>query len=228
MSAKKRSQHYGKCFLCGKSAAKGGLTRHLRKHIAERSTRGDSPLLWLRVESEELPQYFWLDLEMPEDLGLDELDDFLRATWLECCGHLSHFILGSGWGSVYYERYRFDDGMGLGPTYAMEEVTVGQLADRSESFGYEYDYGSTTPLRMRVMARYTGPAPDPDQPIRLLGRNYKPDVRCVVCGRPAVYWDVSVWEPRPYCEEHMDQAEDEEMLLPIVNSPRSGVCAYRP
>jgi len=28
---------------------------------------------------------------------LAKLDDYLRAIWLECCGHLSKFTIG-GWG----------------------------------------------------------------------------------------------------------------------------------
>jgi len=28
---------------------------------------------------------------------LTKLDDYLRAIWLECCGHLSKFTIG-GWG----------------------------------------------------------------------------------------------------------------------------------
>jgi len=40
---------------------------------------------------------FWLHLEMPGKATLEDLDYYLRAIWLECCGHLSQFSL-KRWG----------------------------------------------------------------------------------------------------------------------------------
>ncbi|MBU0702317.1 MAG: hypothetical protein KKC18_00425, partial [Chloroflexi bacterium] len=40
---------------------------------------------------------FWLHLEMEGSATLADLDYYLRAIWLECCGHLSRFSVG-GWG----------------------------------------------------------------------------------------------------------------------------------
>ncbi len=267
--SKKRTTFYGRCFLCGYSTTKGGLTRHLKKHIADR--QGDTPLVWLRVMDRawaSAPSAYWLDLEVPADLALTALDGFLRAIWLECCGHLSHF-------SVRYQGRRFDfrynpwgdedlptidealewlqdhekESAQLARAWSNltgfpEEiarqifeqrrdafpievsiygVTVGDMAEMADQWDYEYDYGSTTYLRIQVMARYQGPAPDPEEPIRILSRNYKPDIRCAQCDAPAEYWDPE--DGTPWCAEHLP-AEKAERALPIVNSPRTGVCAY--
>jgi hypothetical protein len=49
-----------------------------------------SKVYHLLVEGFYAPRY-WLHLEVPSKFTLDALDDFLRAIWLECCGHLSAF-----------------------------------------------------------------------------------------------------------------------------------------
>lgn len=46
----------------------------------------------LKISSAEYPEY-WLYVDLSEDLTLLNLDSFLRETWLECCGHLSSFIV---------------------------------------------------------------------------------------------------------------------------------------
>lgn len=38
---------------------------------------------------------YWLYLEMPARATLTDLDGFLRDIWLECCGHLSAFDIGT-------------------------------------------------------------------------------------------------------------------------------------
>ena len=57
------------------------------------------------VEGLYEPDY-WLHLEAPASMTLEDLDNFLRGIWLECCGHLSMF-------DIYGRRYTqiFDDGM---------------------------------------------------------------------------------------------------------------------
>ena len=39
---------------------------------------------------------FWLHLEMNGRSTLKDLDRYLRAIWLECCGHLSQFSVAAG------------------------------------------------------------------------------------------------------------------------------------
>jgi hypothetical protein len=56
-----------------------------------------------------------------------------------------------------------------------------------------------------------------------------PQVWCDICGQPATeicsqcIFDDKGW----LCDEHAESHEcGEEMLLPVVNSPRVGMCAY--
>jgi len=102
----KRNSPLGLCSLCGRVYSKASMVRHLRKHLQAR--QGDTPLVWLRVTDATpwavLPsQAFWLDLEVPLDLPLVDLDDFLRAVWVECCGHLSHFVATYQGATIYFE-----------------------------------------------------------------------------------------------------------------------------
>jgi len=234
-----RHQPRGQCFLCGREMAKGGLIRHIKTHLAQRP--GDTDLIWLRVTDRTPwavlpPSWFWLDLEVRADLDLEDLDAFLRAVWVECCGHLSHFVVQEGHYHIYFERYP-EVNKPLGPTedpwqitdpfwpyaeYPMAGVTVARIAEHTDTFEYEYDYGTTTTLRLKVVARYRGPAPE--KGIAILSRNLKPFVRCAKCDREAVYWDVFN-ESMPLCEKHAEGV-DETGLLPIVNSPRTGLCGY--
>lgn len=41
---------------------------------------------------------FWFDAEVRGTATLTDVDSYLRAIWLECCGHMSRFSL-EGWGS---------------------------------------------------------------------------------------------------------------------------------
>ena len=248
--SKRTPQARGQCFLCGRIMAKGGLTRHLKKHLAERT--GETDLVWIRVTDQTpwavLPSSaFWLDLEVRADLPLEDLDEFLRAIWVECCGHLSHFIVRWRAQRIFFERYMDDPwspppepapeedpwdvpeapgptNWGWGPRWEehpMAGRTVGEIADHVDAFEYEYDYGTTTMLHLQVMHRYQGPTPE--KGIQVLSRNLKPFVRCAKCDREAAYWDVFN-DYMPLCEEHAEEAE--EGLLPIVNSPRTGLCGY--
>src|SRR5579884_3884281 len=93
----------GKCAYCGHETSKGAMTRHLavcpeRKQvisIAEQGKGQTEKLYHLRAQDAYDPQ-FWLDLEVRGSATLKALDDYLRAIWLECCGHLSQFSIG-GW-----------------------------------------------------------------------------------------------------------------------------------
>ncbi len=264
--ATKRQSPLGKCFLCGKVYARAGMARHLRKHLKER--QGDTPLVWLRVTDATpwavLPsQAFWLDLEMPLDLPLLDLDDFLRAIWVECCGHLSHFVATYQGATIYFEvhpegpiptRKEIEkeirlDGDPIPDTSAPLWVryaqafsgpwgvelpaslfTVGDLVQALDKFVYEYDFGTTTRLNLQVQDRYTGPRPEGAPAIRVLSRNFKPHIPCDVCGKPAEF--LAMDEEgyyRALCKQHTDEAYEKgevESYLPLVNSPRAGLCGY--
>lgn len=85
-----------------------------------------------------------------------------------------------------------------------------------------------------VEARERGPDPGDQEllrtpPLLFLARNDPPDIACVVCGKPAkkVCTECLFGGEGALCSKCTRQHEcDEEMMLPLVNSPRTGMCAY--
>jgi len=158
-----------------------------------------------------------MHVAVPVTAPLRKLDDFLRHTWLECCAHMSAFEI---------------DGMRYASAPRDEETTMrvplSQVLAVGMKFHYEYDYGSTTPLVLKVVAlRAQGLPKGVGQ---LLARNEAPRVICQRCSIQPVTqictecaWDGDGW----LCEACAVAHEcGDEMCLPVVNSPRVGVCGY--
>jgi hypothetical protein len=67
------------------------------KIVESAKNKGTNETLYhLRVQDAN-DSAFWLDLEVNSSATLSSLDKYLRAIWLECCGHMSQFSVG-GWG----------------------------------------------------------------------------------------------------------------------------------
>ena len=94
-------------------------------------------------------------------------------------------------------------------------------------FNYEYDFGSTTHLAMKVVSQEQKQIKG--RVITVLARNEPPSYTCMSCGKMAAQvctecaWSGGGW----LCDECAAEHEcGEDMLLPVVNSPRVGVCGY--
>ena len=236
----RRPQSRGTCAYCGKEYSKSGMTRHLKtcearqEAIARASKkRGRDTTIYHLQILDNTPPYtpfhetwlpnFWLHLEMKGNATLKDLDEYLRAIWLECCGHLSGFEIGP----VFYTQL-FDDGMGWREERSMN-VRVDKLFRPGMIIPYQYDFGTTSEVLIKVLDARQG-KPITSHPIELMARNNMPEVACHICGKPATWLDSeNIWsgeEPYLLCEEHADEHENEEMLMPLVNSPRTGLCGY--
>jgi hypothetical protein len=102
---------------------------------------------------------------------------------------------------------------------------LGKRLHPGVTLDYEYDFGSTTQLSLRVLDEYSCSLPKPK--IRLLARNEPPDILCAQCGKPATQVCTECEGGTPMCDRCAAKHEcGEEMLLPILNSPRTGVCGY--
>src|SRR5947209_14383328 len=108
-------------------------------------------------------------------------------------------------------------------------VPLEKVLKVGQKFFYEFDFGSTTHLTLKVAAEREGVVQKKKRPVEhveLLARNKPPEVRCRECGQPATklvcgYYHV---EEDAYCDICARKASDSEMiLLPIINSPRVGV-----
>lgn len=228
----RRQQSRGICAFCGKESAKGGMTRHLRScaaraeaiAVADGGPGRTEPIYHLQV-LDAWAGYYWLHMEMRGTALLEDLDEYLRAIWLECCGHLSSFNLGG----VSYTQI-FDDGMNWGVQKAMD-VPVGTLFDPGMETPYQYDFGTTSELVIKVLDVRQGKSLTPN-PIMLMARNKLDPSVCVVCGAPATsICQTCLWENEgadcTYCDEHAEDHDcDEPFVQGIYNSPRTGMCGY--
>ena len=187
----------GNCFICGKTAAKTAM----KNHVLKEHNTGDEPCYLIKAEGAYDKDY-WLFFSMALDSNLSALDRFLRQIWCECCGHLSAFRMG---------------GQEFGKARKISALSVG------DKLLYEYDFGSTTEILLTVIGEISRPAQR--EKICLLARNEPHIEFCDTCG--ALATAVNAWEGGDLvCDECAKNAEDEDALLPFVNSPRCGECGY--
>ena len=107
-------------------------------------------------------------------------------------------------------------------------VRLDRVLEAGLKFSYEYDFGSTTELQLKVIGlRERG---TPDGKVQLLARNEEPEVMCQACKQQLATQICVECDCRGkgwLCEVCADEHEcGEETMLPVVNSPRAGVCGY--
>ena len=214
MSRRPRIALKGTCALCKSTFSKSVMTKHLQScmgkaHIDEEHTKGSSSSLrffHLLVEGHDLPEY-WMHLKVSSHARFEDLDNFLRDIWLECCGHMSAFRIGR------------------------EEVRKGKKLEYGLHPGmqliYVYDFGSTTELMLKVVSEFKSNIKKGE--VEILARNDPPQIKCSHCDNLAtsictecIYEDAG-WLCDDCAEDHKC---GEDILLPVVNSPRTGVCGY--
>ncbi|HEV3262857.1 MAG TPA: hypothetical protein VG013_38840 [Gemmataceae bacterium] len=217
----------GTCHLCQGTFSKATMSRHLAKcipaHLADQPPSDEAAstkakLFHLVVQGKDASVY-WLHVDIPATAALADLDQFLRHIWLECCGHLSAFTIQGTIYSVMSHDGMADQDM---------NVRVGELFRPGLAFTHEYDFGSTTMLTLKVVSEREGPVAK-QQAVRLLARNAPPLIPCASCGQPATgivmeeAWTPDGWQCAQCLKKH---DYHEEQVLPVVNSPRTGVCGY--
>lgn len=219
MTESKRT--HGACVYCGREMTRSGMARHLgacekrREAIAAADQQpGEAiPLIHLQVQDAWGGDY-WLHLEMNGSATLKKLDDYLRAIWLECCGHLSQFSVDGRYG---------------------DELPMSRKAAQVFQPGVElihiYDFGTESVTRVRAVDIRTG-KPTTKHPIALMARNEAPPYSCQECGRPATHLCQECGyedeQPGTLCDEHTESHPHENYGEPVllVNSPRMGMCGY--
>lgn len=216
MTKTKMIETRGYCDLCHQVFDKRVMTKHLKNHLA--GNAGDFPNFHLLVQDKYTP-YYWLHLLVPENSTLEKLDMYLRDIWLECCGHISMFRIGDDDYSSHPD-----------PEYSDQNIkmAVSKVLEVGKSFGYVYDLGTTSELILKTISLVKDK--NRGDSIKLLARNEPPIMICGECGSKAAQicsecgWDE---ENGLLCGTHTKSHEhDQEMFLPIVNSPRVGMCGY--
>ena len=205
----------GICLYCEKEYAASGMTKHIRTCGAEHRQPGDAEYFMIRVTAADDPN-FWMYVDVKKDASLRQLDQFLRDTWVECCGHMSAFTIGG-------EEYLSDASEG---GYGMNAKLMKVLKNGSK-FSYEYDFGTPTELKLQVVDEYT--AKDRRKKAVPAARNIMPKYQCVKCGKRAelvLRMGMEPIEDSVFCEECAMKEEYAESMLPLLNSPRTGLCGY--
>ena len=164
----------GICNFCKGEFEKGKMTQHLKSCkerkaviVAEETGKSRKPkkskLFHILVEGQYLPMY-WMHLEMPASLSLLDLDDFLRAMWLECCGHLSEFRIGK----VSYSSETEED-MFWGAPASVAEAEPGVVEQDEEDEDFEDEEallaGVPPEIRARIDELLRAEFPDEEEEI---------------------------------------------------------------
>ncbi|NGX37426.1 MAG: hypothetical protein K1000chlam2_00580 [Chlamydiae bacterium] len=212
----------GKCFGCGeKYTPVKGRTHLLKCTDVLQSLRSDAELsegYLIRVSWAELPDAYWMLIGVPKNLSLYILDEFLRDTWLECCGHLSMFIIHKRFYASYPEPDSDDMSM---------EKQISQIVSVGLKFDYVYDMGSSTDLKLKILGTIEA---CPQEKVTLLMQNDPPLLPCKSCKKEAhIICSLCGETTCQNCSERHScavQEKDTYMLMPLVNSPRAGICGY--
>ena len=216
-----RTQSRGTCQFCAKELSKGGMTKHLascakrKEAIAQadaKKTGKIEPIFHLRV-TDAYNKDYWLDLEMKGSSSLNTLDNYLRAIWLECCGHMSEFFTGG----------RFAQEVGKTRKLA-DVINRGELT-------HVYDFGTSSETLVTCVGSREG-KPLSKHAIALMARNNQPVYDCIECGKPATRLCLECiyeenhdgWLCDKHAQGHPHDSYDEP--LRVVNSPRMGMCGY--
>lgn len=203
------------CPSCKGTYTKAGMGRHLLSCLGA----GEGTLLSVTAKGDKA---YWLFLVASPEATLQGLDALLRDVWLECCGHLSRFQIG---GTQYMSQLLEED-FGYGPPQRAMTATITSVLPPGSSFDYDYDFGSTTKLAGRAVGRV---APRGER-VTLLARNAPLPWTCDTCGKkPAGICPGCGQISCSKCAKKecgCGGGERWAELMPIVNSPRMGVCGY--
>ena len=225
----------GTCNLCQATVAGNRIRRHLLRCIEARTglspsrdpqrrvrRRNALKTAYISVSSKEQPH--WLELGVRSDATLDELDRFLRALWLECCGHMSHFEID---GVTYSAAVpKPGDDWIFEPMYDGEETwrhmgkNINTAIPVLTKFQHEFDYGSPTELVLEHVAVFgelaqwlVSSQPWHGGKIVILARN--DSVRpCLRCRRPAQWKSVpELYEDEEYYDEYDPELYEDEGVM---------------
>lgn len=222
---KKRYKSEGICKLCGQDLEGGKISGHLekcRQRLLSGSGTNTETVMQISARGGYGADY-WLQLAARGSAKLSDIDKFLRHVWLECCGHLSLFNING----MRYESHPDDDGIfSFDPKPLSMSVQLNKVLKPGTLFVHEYDFGTTTQLELEVLDVFQ--ASKLETPVLLLAHNLIPKIKCGSCGNSVATLICSgCYDFQCFCEKCAPKHEcGEDMMLPLVNSPRTGMCGY--
>jgi len=184
----------------------------------------------LNISSKYYPEY-WMFVEVDGRSKLKVIDNFLRDTWLECCGHLSSFTIKGTRYESQLDPFPFPDPFFNENSKTMEQSTS-NIFQPGMNIDYVYDYGSSTELVLKVISDIPGKISGKEK-VKLVARNNELVFKCTRCKKEiatkicAVCIHEKDRNRASFCNNCVNLHRcGEKMALPIVNSPRSGECGY--
>lgn len=218
----RKKQSRGTCGFCGREMTRSGLSKHLHScpqrqeaiTLANNTqTTMAQPIYHLLVQ-DAYNSDFWLQLEVNGFATLKDVDKYLRAIWLECCGHLSRFSVG-GWRTDEIPKRR----------------KIEQVFSHQTELTHIYDFGTSSKTQLKRIATRRG-NPLTKHPIYLMARNKMPTDTCAECDAVAGWYCadclVNHGEWITLCQAHLSHHSHDVYggVTPLFNSPRLGVCGY--
>jgi hypothetical protein len=116
---------------------------------------------------------YFIRFECLATTHLTAIDAYFRRVWLDCCGHMSTFAVGDGDDDdVVYDSSREGDWENewSGTVGHSLHHAIGDALLPGAECTYEFDMGSTTYMKLRVLSARNGVF-DCATPIKLLSRN---------------------------------------------------------
>jgi hypothetical protein len=155
--------------------------------------------------------------------------DIASPEWQEEVGAIAKLIQ-SGMFALALEMYSDNGEQDM-------DVRLRKVLQVGTKFSHTYDFGSSTYLSLKVIGEREGAMTnvneDDDGIVQIMSINEQPVIPCRECGKPATRiipgyysaWDSALCDT---CKPKRDEEEfvSEESFLPVVNSPRVGVCGY--
>lgn len=196
---------------------------HILEHIRDKGNiKGNYYVI--RVEADDL---FWMVVQVAKNYTLQDIDEFLRSVWLDCCGHASGFRIGD-----YFYDYSSEYDMDS-DSKSIKSKLSSVLDQKNMSFSHSYDFGTETTLQLTVLESATSLISDIRTKVRLLAIHDPVKFICDKCGGAAtsVCGFCSIWEPGSILcdscmEKHSCYVDDDSCSMQLVQSPRTGMCGY--
>lgn len=225
-----RSTGRGTCRVCKRSVAASRMGVHLKAHLPDGRDASYDPYLpggnrgshyIIRVDDRGP---FWMFLQVPGTRTLKDVDDFLRDGWLEGGFHLSVFTIG---GIKYDSEPESAEHGEISMRYVLRDVL-----EENAVFPYEYDFGTTTRLRLTVTAARVPPL-IPREGTVVLAIHDEVGFVCDMCGGEATRvcaYCTMLSDGSLLCDDcirdHECYRSNPDAVLGVVQSPRVGMCSF--
>ena len=177
-----------RCNICGEPKSATQMGNHIAqeleqlegRHLSTRRAAALDRFLHVEVQHQHA-RYFWMHLLVRHETSLGQLDAFLRAAWLECCGHLSRFDfhgLTAYCPEARNPRTGFPDDDDEDPLIGWNTPAIRAMPPGMTGV-HEYDFGSTT--RLQITSRRSVRLECEGSQVMVIARNSP--VQCDACGR---------------------------------------------